>query len=101
MSDPWAFGWTQVLTIIGFAITLLIAFSGFRTFERWRREKLEEQRIEVAIEALALAYEASNVFAYIREPCRTRLITPICLPESMKKKIVAICVVHTTLSANA
>jgi hypothetical protein len=43
-SDPWAFGWTQVLTIFGFLITLGIAGFGFRSFERWRRERLEERK---------------------------------------------------------
>ena len=68
MSDPWAFGWTHVLTLAGFALTTVIAFAGFRTFGRWRREKLEEKRIEVAIEALALAYKSRHVFEMIRSP---------------------------------
>lgn len=33
MQDPWIFGWTQLLTIIGFAITIAIAIGGFRTFD--------------------------------------------------------------------
>jgi len=40
MQDPWIFGWTQLLTIIGFAITIAIAVGGFRTFDGWKREKL-------------------------------------------------------------
>jgi len=65
MSDPWAFGWTQLLTIIGFIITASIAIGGFRTFNRWKREKLEEKKIDVAFEALTLAYESKHVFAYL------------------------------------
>jgi hypothetical protein len=65
-SDPWAFGWTQLLTIVGFAITVTIAFAGFKTFDRWKREKVEEVRMEIAVEMLALAYQAKNVFAIIR-----------------------------------
>jgi hypothetical protein len=34
MSNPWAFGWTQLLTISGFMITILIAAVGFRSFAR-------------------------------------------------------------------
>lgn len=68
----WAFGWTQVLTIVGFGISIIIAVAGFRTFERWRREKIEERRIEVGIDALAIAYEAKFVFQAIR----ARLIQP-------------------------
>jgi len=68
MSNPWAFGWTQLLTIIGFAITGSIAIFGFRSFNRWRREKLEEKRIEVALEAMAMAFESKYVFLAIRSP---------------------------------
>lgn len=53
MSDPWTFGWTQLLTIVGFIITICIAVGGFRTFGRWKREKIEEKKIEIAFEALA------------------------------------------------
>ncbi len=68
MSNPWAFGWAQLLTIIGFFITIVIAFCGFRTFGRWKREKLEERRIEIAFEALSTAYKSKIVFEYIRQP---------------------------------
>lgn len=66
--DPWAFGWTQLLTIIGFLITGAIAVGGFGTFERWRKQKLEEKKIDVALEALAVAYKAKFVFGHIRGP---------------------------------
>ena len=66
MADPWAFGWTQVFTLIGFTITVIIAIAGFRTFGRWRREQIEQEKIAVAVEALSLAYEAKSVFARIR-----------------------------------
>jgi hypothetical protein len=68
MNDPWAFGWTQLLTIVGFTITICIAIGGFRTFSRWKREKIEEHRINVALEALALAYQSQGVFDAIRNP---------------------------------
>jgi hypothetical protein len=64
MTDPWAFGWTHVLTIVGFFVTCGIAYFGFRTFERWKREKIEEKRIDIAIEALALAYDSKEVFTF-------------------------------------
>jgi hypothetical protein len=66
-ANPWAFGWTPLLTI-GLLITVTIAGFGFRTFEKWRREKIEEKRIEIALEALALAYECRTVFSIIRSP---------------------------------
>jgi hypothetical protein len=66
VSDPWAFGWTQLLTIIGLIITIVIAIGGFRTFGRWKKEQLEGKRIEIAIEALSIAYESGPVFDHIR-----------------------------------
>jgi hypothetical protein len=66
--DPWAFGLNHVLTLVGFAITTAIAYAGFKTFDKWKREKIEEKRIEIALEALALAYEAGFVFEGIRSP---------------------------------
>jgi hypothetical protein len=66
MAEPWAFGWTQLLTLAGLILTALIAVFGFRTFGRWKREKLEERRIEVAFDALTIAYETKFVFQHIR-----------------------------------
>ncbi|WP_354134423.1 hypothetical protein [Bradyrhizobium sp. S3.9.1] len=68
MANPWAFGWTPLLTIVGFFVTIGVAYFGFRTFERWKREKIEEKRIDIAIEALELAYECQEVFGTIRDP---------------------------------
>jgi len=67
-SGPWTFGLNQLLTIIGLLVTLGIATVGFRSFGKWKREKLEERRIDIALEALALAYEAGYVFDSIRSP---------------------------------
>jgi hypothetical protein len=66
VNDPWAFGWTQLLTLIGYAITIVIAIGGFKSFSRWRREQLEAKRIDVAIEALTVAYKTKFVFEHIR-----------------------------------
>jgi hypothetical protein len=66
MNDPWAFGWTQLLTIIGMVITTTIAIAGFRSFSRWQREQIEGRKIELALEALSLAYESKAVFGHIR-----------------------------------
>lgn len=67
-TDPWSFGLNQLLTVIGMMITLGIAGLGFRSFGKWKREKLEERRIDLALEALALAYETQYVFDGIRSP---------------------------------
>jgi hypothetical protein len=66
MTDPWAFGWTQLLAIAALAASGLISWLGLRTFNKWQREKIEERRMEVAFEALALAYESEMVFEDIR-----------------------------------
>jgi hypothetical protein len=66
MSDPWTFGWTQALTIMGFVITIAIAVGGFRSFDRWRREQLEAKRIDTALEALTIAYKTKFVFEHVR-----------------------------------
>jgi hypothetical protein len=44
------------------------AIFGFKSFERWKREQLEERRIDVALEGLAIARESKYVFARIRNP---------------------------------
>jgi hypothetical protein len=56
------------VTLLGIIVTGAIAAFGFRTFEKWKREKIEERRIEVAIDALAIAYEAKFVFESVRSP---------------------------------
>ncbi len=68
MNNPWAFGWTQVLTIAGFVITIIIAVGGFQSFGRWQRQKIEEKRIDTAIDALVLIREMIWVFDNIRSP---------------------------------
>src|SRR6266567_2276120 len=66
--DPYAFGWNQALTLLGLVLTGLIAWGGFRSFDRWKREKLEERRIEIAFDLLSIAYESKYVFDNIRTP---------------------------------
>jgi hypothetical protein len=68
VADSWAFGWTPLLTMIGFAITSVLGITGIRTFRKWKREIIEERRLETAIEALSLAYESKYVFDGIRSP---------------------------------
>jgi len=50
------------------AITVAIAWGGFRSFNRWRREQLEAKRIDIAFDALTLAHETKSVFQHIRGP---------------------------------
>jgi hypothetical protein len=66
MANPWEFGWTQLFTAIGLVMTGIVLFLGLRTFGKYRKEKIEERRIEAAIDALALMYESRFVFDHIR-----------------------------------
>jgi hypothetical protein len=61
-NDPCAFGWTQLLTLAGLLLTISIALGTYRTFNRWKREKIEERRLDVALDALSIAYEAQMIF---------------------------------------
>jgi hypothetical protein len=54
------------VALFGVIVTGCFAFAGLRTFNRWKRKKLEEKRIDVAIDALAIGFEASIVFDDIR-----------------------------------
>lgn len=72
MAAPWAFGWTQLLAIFGLIMSGIISFLGLRTFDKWQREKVHERKLEVAFEALTLAYESGMVFDDIRR----RLVRP-------------------------
>jgi hypothetical protein len=68
MSDPWSFGWTQVLAIAALVLTSVVSWLGLRTFGKWRRETIEGRRIEVAVEALSLTYQSKWIFENIRAP---------------------------------
>jgi hypothetical protein len=50
------------VALIGVGVTGSLAYAGLKTFDRWKREKLEENRISVALDALAISFEASHVF---------------------------------------
>ena len=64
--SPWDFGWNQLFASLGLLLSVVVAIGGFRTFGRWKREKIEEKRIEVAIDALAVMYESKFIFDHIR-----------------------------------
>lgn len=60
-----------VIALGGITVTGYFACAGLRTFDRWKQEKLEEKRIDVAIDALAIGVESRHVFDYIRSRFRT------------------------------
>jgi hypothetical protein len=55
-------------TVVGFAVSAIIAWFGFRSFGRWKLEQVEERRIDIAFQALKLAYQSTFVFEHIRSP---------------------------------
>jgi hypothetical protein len=55
-------GILNVIAIVG------AAFFGLRTFNRWRNERIEERRIELAERALGLIFEVQEIFDYVRNP---------------------------------
>ncbi len=57
-----------VVSLLGIVAATVGVISGFKSFEKWKREKLEERRIDVALEGLAIARESKYVFARIRNP---------------------------------
>jgi hypothetical protein len=68
MSDPWSFGWAQIIALVNTSAVFLgvgIAAWGLR---KWRIEQIGKRQCELAEEALALSYEAQGVFDFIRSP---------------------------------
>jgi hypothetical protein len=55
-----------VVALVGIAVTGTVAMLGLQSFAKFKREKIEERRIEVALDALTLAYESKFVFQMIR-----------------------------------
>jgi hypothetical protein len=62
MDNPWAFGWTQLFAGAG----LILGVFGLRTLNKWRREKIEEKKVDLAMDAISLANESKGVFEEIR-----------------------------------
>ncbi len=68
MTDPWAFGWSQLFgltTTVAVCFGAWIAWRGLRT---WRLEQIERRQCELAEESLALMYEAKEMFEHVRSP---------------------------------
>ena len=66
MASPWDFGWQQLFGAAQLLTTIVIAGVTYRSFQKWKREKLEEKRLDIALEALAVAYDTETVFKRIR-----------------------------------
>jgi hypothetical protein len=54
------------VTLIGFVVTIVLGIIGFSTFGRWRRQEIEQRRMDIAFEALNIAYKTRHVFDHIR-----------------------------------
>jgi hypothetical protein len=55
-----------VVTLIGFVVTIVLGIIGFNTFGRWRKQEIEQRRMDIAFEALNIAYKTKHVFDHIR-----------------------------------
>ncbi len=62
MADPWTFG----LGVAGLLLTAVLGGLGLRTLDRWRRERIEEKKVDLAMDAISLAHESKGVFEGIR-----------------------------------
>jgi len=56
------------VTLLGFAVTISLGIIGFNTFGRWKRQEVEQRSMDIAFEALKVAYKAQHVFDHIRAP---------------------------------
>jgi hypothetical protein len=54
------------VALLGVLATFGVALKGLNSFERWRRERIEEKRIQVAIDVLSIAHEATIAFSAVR-----------------------------------
>jgi hypothetical protein len=68
MAGGWAFGWSELFGAFQAAATfggLGVAWWGVN---QWRREQVGKRKAELAEEALALVYQAQEVFDFVRSP---------------------------------
>lgn len=59
---------SPTVSLIGIVAATTVAIRGLKTFATWKREKLEERRIDIAVEALSIGRESKYVFGRIRDP---------------------------------
>ncbi len=67
-SDPWAFGWDQLIGLLQLAAVVVAAIVGYLSVRTWQAERLDRRQGEVAEQVLTLLYEAPDRFASIRSP---------------------------------
>jgi hypothetical protein len=68
MIDPWAFGWTQLFGLVNAAAVCVGVGIAWWGLQKWRVEQVGRRQCELAEEALALAFEAQDIFDYVRSP---------------------------------
>ena len=65
-SDPWSFGWDQLISSANGIIILAGIVVARVTFRRWQEEKAAQRQFEIAEHALRTMYEAQDVFKEMR-----------------------------------
>jgi hypothetical protein len=79
----WTPEWVSAIgTMLQGIFVAAATIGGFWTFSNWKREQIGRRKIEVAEEALALMYEAQDVFRFVR----SRTITSPELDVNMNKE---------------
>ncbi len=54
------------MSLAALTATVAIAVKGFNTLEKWKKQRIEEKRLDVAWEMLSITYESKYVFDHIR-----------------------------------
>jgi hypothetical protein len=67
-ANVWAFGWDQLIGIGNFFSVFGAAIIGMFAVRNWREERIDARKFELAEEYLSIAYQAIDVFDYIRGP---------------------------------
>lgn len=66
--NPWEFGIDQLIGVGNSVSVLIAAVIGVYAVRNWREERIDARRFELSEEFLSLAYQAIDVFDYVRSP---------------------------------
>jgi hypothetical protein len=79
--------WVSAIgTMLQGIFAVVATIGGLLAFNNWRHEQIGTRKIEIAEEALALMYEARDVFRAIRSPFTSHLKTEVEDDEDAQKE---------------
>ena len=67
-SDPWTFGWDQIIAASNFGAIVVGIFVARDSLKKWQGERVAARQCEIAEEVISIVYEARGVFDDIRNP---------------------------------